>query len=270
MSKEPLIYRLPVGQVRALSSLPWWSAGGIAEPYLRRLVADLAPALCALYAAGRIHGALSPDTIGLDDAGCAHLLSAAPTLWHRRPSVPDDQRYEAPECVADETLQAAGVWSDIYALGAVIYRAMTGHEPVSADDRQLSDPMMSPGRDASLVHYPPFFVTAVRGALSLSPARRWRNLNDFAKALGLPDSVGRMPPLLAPVCTVAPQDSSMPSFPKRVAQRLGGLVVGGAAAASALFVTHASDDAGGRARAAAQTGSAVAGARVNDALRSHK
>ncbi len=75
-----------------------------------------------------------------------------------------------------------GPWSDIYALGGVVYRALTGHKPPDAVDRLGQDPLqplenlVTQGFDAN-------FLRAVDWALRVPIAERPQTVADWRRAL---------------------------------------------------------------------------------------
>lgn len=106
------------------SRLPPFEALGIA--------ADIAQALVAAHAAGVIHRDLKPSNIYLTTEGRAVLLDFGVAHLHKDPGVTQEGAlvgtppYMPPEQVRGEKASAR---TDIYGLGAVIYRMLSGKPP---------------------------------------------------------------------------------------------------------------------------------------------
>jgi serine/threonine protein kinase/uncharacterized protein YecT (DUF1311 family) len=72
-----------------------------------------------------------------------------------------------------------GPWTDIYALGAVAYKCLTGNKPPSATLRVRSDPMV-PLSIATKGKVSPTFAAAIESALHVYENLRPQNISDFA------------------------------------------------------------------------------------------
>src|SRR5690606_24839624 len=64
-----------------------------------------------------------------------------------------------------------GAWSDIYALAATLYQAVTGKRPPDAPSRMVQDELV-PAREAAVGAYRAQFLKAIDKALSLNVENR--------------------------------------------------------------------------------------------------
>ena len=94
--------------------------GGLAPSMVERTAADVAHALSALHDAGLVHGALNSESVIVTESGSRVVNFGIPTA-HLEPSV-----HAAPEHLAGE---AGGPASDMFSLGVVLARALTGRAP---------------------------------------------------------------------------------------------------------------------------------------------
>ena len=162
------------------------------------LVAQLAAALDAAHERGLVHRGLSPSSIvvgthdGLEHATITDFAVADDPALYRglfaRPSgtAPPPADYAAPEQIRGD---AADARSDVYALGAIIFHALTGRTPfadrplVAKLEAHLSEPVPSA---AELVDdLPSGFDELLARALAKDPADRFESASELA--LALPD-----------------------------------------------------------------------------------
>jgi serine/threonine-protein kinase len=160
-----------------------------------RLLARVAAALDACHDANVVHRDLKPsnvmlvdgrlDDVRLLDFGVGRLVEPGPddAALTRALAIIGTPGYLAPEQVRP-TLGAIGTHTDVFALGAIVYRALTGvaafpsHDPAAAMDEAVHLHPPPPSRRAA--DLPPDLDLVLALALAKSPAQRYARAGAFA------------------------------------------------------------------------------------------
>ena len=150
------------------------------------IVAPLLDALEVLHEAGFYHRDISPDNIILRLDGSPVLLdfgAAREDTGRRsqRPTAIVKAGYSPPEQY-HVSLSRQGPWTDIYALGATLYRAISGQPPSQAEVRFISDDVL-PAAEFASDSYRPEFLAAIDWALVLQPNDRPSSVAAWRAAL---------------------------------------------------------------------------------------
>jgi serine/threonine protein kinase len=115
--------------------------------YLKPVMA----ALHAIHAGGLIHRDISPDNIMVAKSGESKLIDFGASIPLGAPAKDENDASMllkhgfAPE-EQYQSLDKQGPWTDVYALCATIYRAITGIRPDDARDRAIHDSLVPPSR----------------------------------------------------------------------------------------------------------------------------
>jgi hypothetical protein len=159
------------------------TAGGVPQARIKRVLAEIIGTLRALHEQGRVSGSISIQSIGLDDAGHAHLSPAAKA---------PETGYAPPELYDVELQWPRGPWTDIYGLSAVAYSLIAGKRPPAAVERMALDVYL-PLAERGLSGYEVAFLQAIDSGLSLDPQARPQSLDQFSQRLGLKLSASTAP-----------------------------------------------------------------------------
>jgi serine/threonine protein kinase len=163
--------------------LPFARLLAIAEPLLA--------GLATVHDAGFWHRDIKPSNIFLRadgtpvllDFGTARQAIGTNSRGSERILTPHYAPYEQYIVRGDQ-----GPWTDIYAMGAVLYYCISGREPPEATERvhaeaeKQPDPMV-PATTVGKGHYPDSFLRAIDRCLALWPKDRLRSVNDLRQAL---------------------------------------------------------------------------------------
>lgn len=141
-------------------------------------------ALKEIHAGGIIHRDISPDNIMLCNDGRIKLLDFGAARF----SDADQERTRSiilkPGFAPPEQYQAKskqGPWTDIYALCATVYRAITGVLPDESVNRVIEDTVQSPIQVYSDI--PERISNTVMKGMSIYPEIRFSNVDELKKAL---------------------------------------------------------------------------------------
>jgi WD40 repeat protein len=174
-------------------SLKAWLKGLGRAPRQKELDTIVAPLLDALeliHKADFLHRDIAPDNIIIRKAGDPVLIdfgSARGEIASHTKTVsalvkPGYSPYEQ----YAETSRRQGPWTDIYALGATLYHAVTGKRPPDAPSRMVNDEFVS-AREQALGSYRAGFLKAIDRALALNIESRPQEIAAWRGDLLAPD-----------------------------------------------------------------------------------
>ena len=159
------------------------------EQWLKAMLTPILDGLEMLHAADCYHRDIAPDNVFLSVSGMPVLLDfgaarriigdmtqALTTVL--KPGFAPIEQY------ADDGAMPQGAWTDIYQLGAMLYRAITGKVPATSVARMINDPI----RELTPTQYPGYsaqFLRGVHQALSVRPADRPQSISEFKSLLGV-------------------------------------------------------------------------------------
>ncbi len=159
------------------------------EERIRRLLGDVLPALEAVHALGYLHRDLKPANLYCRSDGRTILIdfgAARQALSQRSKNITSvfTVGYSPIEQYLVES-KGYGPWTDVYALGAVLYQCATGRQPVEAPARVLDDPL-KPAVEAAAGRYSPALLRLIDRAMAIRPEKRFQSIAQMRAALDAP------------------------------------------------------------------------------------
>jgi serine/threonine protein kinase/formylglycine-generating enzyme required for sulfatase activity len=155
------------------------------EAELRGVLEHILAALDHLHDRGIYHRDIKPANILITNEGVPVLIdfgSARQRLSERSMTVVESAGY-----TPFEQLQSrgnVGPWSDLYALGGTIEKALTGEAPPKAMDRAFDDPWVPLARRADLCAiYSTRFLADIDRTLACRIEKRWKNAGEWLVSL---------------------------------------------------------------------------------------
>lgn len=225
----------------------------ITEDWLRQTLDPILLALTELHQEHCFHRDIAPDNIMvlpngrsvLMDFGAARRIIGGMTRALTTVLKPG---YAPIEQYSDDGSMAQGAWTDIYAIGGVLYHAMTGKVPVQAISRMMTDPL----KDVATIARAPYsenLCRVVMKCLAVMPEHRYQSIDELRSALGwvtpVVGSTVILPSGRVNTTVEAPPVSASPtSFAPTAAPptRLDPLAIGPGVGASSAAASPAGDD----------------------------
>jgi len=161
----------------------------------RNIAIRLAHAVAALHRAGIIHRDIKPDNVILEGGGHPKLIDlgvvrVAGIEEFPPENIPGTWAYMAPEMFQGEAGNEA---TDLYALGVTMFRAFTREYPYDNADAMSPPRRTRPRRFTELrPDLPAWVEAALERAVATDPARRFRDMHEFA--LEMEAGPARAPP----------------------------------------------------------------------------
>lgn len=163
------------------------SSQTFSEQRIAEVMAPIFDALEMLHREQVFHRDIAPDNIMLADGrsvlldfGSARRLIGDATQALTTVLKPG---YAPVEQYSDDGSMRQGAWTDVYALGGVLYHLATGKPPLQAVSRILSDPLQTVNQVTG-DKFSEAFSDAVKKALNVHVDQRFQTVREFRDALG--------------------------------------------------------------------------------------
>ena len=179
---------------------------GIDEQSLQSLILRIVDGLDQVHQYGFLHRDIKPVNLIIRNDGSPVLLD----FGAARPTDGDAGKHTAFVSAGYTPIEQyqegegmeVGPWTDIYALGATLYYAISGKTPIGPTGRLAAlvnkspDPL-DPARSVGAGRYSESFLEAIDWALSFRPSDRPRDLTEWREALGEPERFTEQPPRMS-------------------------------------------------------------------------
>jgi serine/threonine protein kinase len=160
----------------------------VTEQWLCETLDPILLALNELHSEECFHRDIAPDNIlvlpngrsVLMDFGAARRIIGGMTRALTTVLKPG---YAPIEQYSDDGSMKQGAWTDVYALGGLLYHAMTGKVPIQAISRMMNDPL-KPVASLARVPYSENLCNVVMKCLAVMPENRFQTISELRTALG--------------------------------------------------------------------------------------
>jgi serine/threonine protein kinase len=162
-------------------------SGTLGEDQARGLLEDVLPALQAVHEQGYLHRDIKPANLYVRARDHRVMLidfgAARAAISRHSQSVTSlvTPGYSPPEQYTTRN-DRYGTWTDLYALGAVLYRCTIGHTPAEAAERLLDDHLVA-AAVAGAGRYSSNLLRVIDRALAVRPEMRFRDVAEMQAAL---------------------------------------------------------------------------------------
>lgn len=164
------------------------AGGGFNERELRELLDPLLGAFAYLHSMGIYHRDVKPGNILVTASGVPVLIdfgAARQQFGAKSMTVVESAGYTPFE--QTESRGNVGPWSDLYALGGVLRKAITFQTPARSADRIRRDPMVGLAADPQCCdRFSGVFLEAVDRALRVNEEDRWQHADEWLDVLRKP------------------------------------------------------------------------------------
>ncbi|MBE7070825.1 MAG: hypothetical protein E7386_10060 [Ruminococcaceae bacterium] len=159
------------------------NGGRISYADATKILIPIMKALSKVHEQGLIHRDISPDNISITSSGEPKLLDfgAARSAYSENKSVSVILKHGLAPIEQYSNHGNMGPWTDVYAMGASLYRCITGVLPPESIERIHADTIRTPSSMGIAI--PAYAETALMKSLAVNPDGRFSNIEQFIAAL---------------------------------------------------------------------------------------
>lgn len=165
------------------------NGGVLTWEQVRPLYLPLINALHTLHENGIIHGGISPETLIVGRDGRIRITDFLIPSARNAQSKITAQLYPGFAAIEQYRGEELTPATDVYAIGATLFRTLTGNPPPDSKQRLENDNMTFSRSVAEKV--PRSVLVAMANALQLEPANRTKKINDFKANLQVAETVSK-------------------------------------------------------------------------------
>lgn len=183
----------------------------LSQTELLKIVMPLLDGVAEVHRRGLLHRDIKPDNILISSRGHPVLIdfgSARKTITEKTMTMTSIVSHGYSPIEQYQTKGRMGPWTDIYSLGAVMYRAITGEKPPTAADRVLEDGYALLAKSSAGPDYEAKFLSAVDWALKTAPQDRPQSIDAWLSSFHADPERQSVPPPLPEAPLIAPPDNS--------------------------------------------------------------
>ncbi|MCM1307718.1 MAG: serine/threonine-protein kinase [Butyrivibrio sp.] len=145
------------------------------------IISDVGAALTAVHNAGYIHRDVAPDNIFICTNGTVKLIDFGAARFSENENLSIVLKAGYAPAEQYESVSKQGAYTDVYALGATMYRVVTGVKPDESTNRKIKDAVLPPNEIDSSI--PENISNAIMIAMSIERHLRYQTVNEFITAI---------------------------------------------------------------------------------------
>lgn len=164
------------------------------EASLKEMIVPMAQGLERAHRVGVLHRDIKPPNIILNDSGKSVLIDFGSARFESGEATSTTVTFHTPPYAAIEQYVKTftqGPWTDIYALGVVLYECVTGTKPPEVLER-MHTTAGTPLAEGNWPGYSKGFLAAIDAAMQVRPEDRPRSISDWLPMLAVAESGSRL------------------------------------------------------------------------------
>jgi serine/threonine protein kinase len=169
--------------------------GSLTKDQVEKIIYPILDGLERVHKANFLHRDIKPANIFIKSDGSPVLLDFGAARQEMLSHSRSVTSMATPGYAAFEqysTHGKQGPWTDIYGLGATIYRAVTGDKPQDAPDRILADNLV-PALERAAGKFDERFLLAIDAAIAVRPENRPQSISEWKRMLGVSQTTQQAP-----------------------------------------------------------------------------